>query len=164
MTHGKQRKFKTAMAPAVWTGIYHKLPLHDAFTELHQDGWRAFEISTEHLVIIEKAPDPNRLIAKAVRCIKELNLYAPQAHALLGAKVAQHDARARKRDIKRLASHLRICAKLGVRVVVMHPGTIRGYTTRSDKKKILELNVAAFRHLGDLAGELGLQIGLENLS
>ena len=38
------------MQPAIWTAMYAELPLHEALQVLHEQGWTAFEASTEHLV------------------------------------------------------------------------------------------------------------------
>jgi sugar phosphate isomerase/epimerase len=53
---------------------------------------------------------------------------------------------------------------LGVRNLVVHPGGRQGATTRVERDLTLALNVEAFRRLGDLAGERGIRIGLENLA
>ncbi len=150
------------MKPSIWTGIYANLSLHDAMRELRSSGWRNFEVSTEHLVAIEKAGEPKRLVAAARACMARLRLSAPQAHALLGADVAHPDEHARKTDMRRLRKHLRLAASLGVRVVVIHPGGETA-TARYDGKRVLKRNIEAFKELGDLAAELGLRIGLENL-
>lgn len=151
------------MTPAIWTAIHANRPLPEALRALHEDGWRAFEISTEHMVAIETGPDPDRQIDDALRCLRDLGLAAPQAHALLGADVAAPDPAARENDIRRLTDHIRIAARLGVRHVVMHPGGKQGFTTRAEHQAIRALNVEAFRRLGDVAAERNVRIGLENL-
>jgi sugar phosphate isomerase/epimerase len=150
------------MTPAIWTAIF-PLPLHETFRKLQALGWRAFEISTEHLVALETAPDADFLIEKALAALREAGATAPQAHALLKADVAAPEPGDRKRDIDRLLAHLAIAARLGVRTVVIHPGGSRIVTTREERRRSRELNVEAFRRLGDVAGSLGMRIGLENL-
>ena len=151
------------MIPGIWTAMYAEMPLHDALGALHELGWRAFEVSTEHLSAIETDADPQRQIEKVLHCLNELDLSAPQAHAHLGADVAAPDSAQREMDINRLRRHTEIAAQLGVRTVVMHPGG-KGYcATQADGRRIRELNIEGFRRLGDFAGEHNVNIGIENL-
>lgn len=150
------------MIPAIWTGMYAALPLHNALRALHESGWLAFEISTEHLVAIEMSQDPDGLIAESKSCLQELNLSAPQAHALLAANVANADTQKREQDIKRLLRHIEISARLGARQVVIHPGGLNSHA-ENRKDDVQRLNVESFRRLGDFAGERGIGIGIENM-
>lgn len=149
------------MIPAMWTAMYSELPLHEALRVLHGHGWRAFEISTEHLVAIETDRDPDSLIGKAGECLRSLGISTPQAHALLNANVADPDAAKRETDIRRLQRHIAISARLGVRTVVIHPG---GRRDAPDPALIDKLNIEAFRRLGDHAGERGVRIAIENMT
>jgi len=151
------------MVPAIWTAMYAEFPLHDALRTLHACGWRVFEISTEHLVAIETDHDPDSLIEKIQDCLHGLGLSTPQAHAYLSADVADSDAQKREQDIKRLLNHIDIAARLNVRNVVVHPGGKHG-TAQTDQEGIQKLNIEAFRRLGDFAGEIGVRIGIENLT
>jgi sugar phosphate isomerase/epimerase len=151
------------MRPAIWTGLYGEQPLHEALRTLCDHGWDAFEASTEHLVQIETADRPEVQIERTRRCLEELDLYMPQAHALLEADVAASDEDRRREDMQRLSVHIDIAARLGVRDVVIHPGGREGATTRAERDHLVARNVEAFRRLGDRAGERGLRIGLENL-
>jgi len=151
------------MRSAVWTAFYAELDLHKALQLLSEHGWRAFEASTEHLVRIELDQHPDERIAQARQCLVDLDLDMPQAHALLQADVADPDPDRRGQDIDRLAHHIRLAAQLGVQVVVMHPGGRQAATTCAERDRVKALNVEAFRRLGDVAGEHGVQIGLENL-
>ncbi len=130
---------------------------------LSAHGWRAFEASTEHLVRIELDEHPDALIAQTRQCLADLDLVMPQAHALLQADVADPDEARRQQDTDRLGHHIRLAARLGVQTVVMHPGGRHVATTCAERDRISALNVDAFHRLGDLAGEHGMRIGLENL-
>jgi sugar phosphate isomerase/epimerase len=152
------------MKPAIWTALYAEQPLHEALRTLHAHGWNAFEASTEHLVQIETANETGALIEQTLRCLGELGLSMPQAHALLHADVAALDVDRRREDVERLSAHIDIAARLGVSVLVIHPGGRQRATTCAERDRTLALNVDAFRLLGDVAGERGVQIGLENLA
>lgn len=150
------------MNPSIWTGMYAELPLHEAIGVLHECGWTSFEISTEHLVQIETSKTADSLIAETRQCLDRHDLSAHQAHALLHANVAAAEDEGRECDIQRLMSHITLSARLGVKQLVMHPG---GYTPSLGTPGNIAIrhNIAAFRRLGDAAGEKGIQIGVENL-
>jgi D-psicose/D-tagatose/L-ribulose 3-epimerase len=152
------------MEPAIWTALYAERPLHEALETLSAHGWHAFEASTEHLVQIELADEPETHVEQTRRCLQELDLSMPQAHALLQADVAASDAERRQEDVRRLHVQIDVAARLGVEVVVIHPGGRQGAATASERDRILAFNVEAFRRLGDWAGEQGVRIGLENLA
>lgn len=147
------------LTPGVWTGMYAEFSLVEALRALQECGWRAFEISTEHLVAIERSSNSDMLVELALNYLEEQNLYVPQAHALLAADVANPDEQKRKEGIQRLEVHVDISARLGVKNVVMHPGR-----QHDDHARFLKLNAEAFRRLGDFAGERGVRICLENLT
>lgn len=150
------------MIPSIWTSIYDDLPLHEALRALAAVGWRAFEVSTEHLVAIETAPDSDGMIGQACDCLRDLKLSVMQAHGWLGADVGHPDAARRERDIQRLIRHIGIAARLGATCVVVHPASPRGLTAE-DRAGARRLNQEAFRRLGEIAGGHGVRIALENL-
>jgi sugar phosphate isomerase/epimerase len=151
------------MQAAIWTGIYEEQPLDEALRTLYGHGWRAFEASTEHMVAIEQDEAPEARIAEVRACLAELGVTMPQAHAMLQADVAHRDEAKREKHVRRLARHIEIAGALGIEVIVIHPGGRQMATTRTEWERDWQLNVETFRRLGDLAGEHGLRIGLENL-
>jgi sugar phosphate isomerase/epimerase len=151
------------MQPAIWTAMYAEQPLDGALRTLYGHGWRAFEASTEHMVAIERDDAPEERIAEVRACMAELGVAMPQAHALLKADVAHRDEAVREKHVRRLSRHIEIAGQLGIGVIVIHPGGQQVATTRAEWERDWTLNVETFRRLGDLAGEHGLRIGLENL-
>ncbi|MFN2133001.1 MAG: sugar phosphate isomerase/epimerase family protein [Anaerolineae bacterium] len=151
------------MQAAIWTGIYEEQPLDEALRTLYGHGWRAFEASTEHMVAIEQDEAPEARIAEVRACLAELGVAMPQAHAMLQADVAHRDEAKREKHVRRLARHIEIAGALGIEVIVIHPGGRQMATTRTEWERDWQLNVETFCRLGDLAGEHGLRIGLENL-
>ena len=151
------------MKPAIWTAAYVELPLHHALQTLCSFGWRYFEVSTEHLEIIENHANLDLEIEKAVRFCAENELEIPQAHAHLRANVADINEAQRREDMSRIESHIDIAAKLGVSHVVIHPGYYVDNSGNVDSVHTSALNIEAFRNLGDYAAELGARICLENM-
>ncbi len=151
------------MFPGIWTGILMERPLHEALRALAGLGWKAFEISDEHLDMLMRSRDQERDIAAALDAAASLKLSIPQAHAHLVADIAHPDAARRQADFDWVLLHLSLAAKLGAKNVVVHPSPGVGLCSRSDAKRTLEANVEAFKRLCAKAGELGLSIGVENL-
>jgi len=149
------------MYPAVWTGLYAEFPLHEALKTLYDQGWRSFEISTEHLVALDG--DEYAAIDSILFAVDELDIKLPQAHAYLQADVAADDASERDQDIDTLVRHLSLAAKLGVSVAVIHPGGKNTDATGADSGAVRARNVEAFRRLAEHAASLGMRIGIENL-
>ena len=147
---------------AVWTALYAELPLDEALRTLHQQGWTSFEVSTEHLV--EGDSDAAAMLEAVLPAVEELNIEIPQAHAYLQADVAADDTQKRRADMETLKRHISLCADLGVKVVVIHPGGRAADPTSAESNRTRRLNVEAFRTLGDLAGSRNLKIGIENLT
>lgn len=153
------------MIPAVWTGMYAERPLSEALRLLNECGWKHFEVSSEHLVQIEKSEPQDALIQEIVGCAQERGLSMPQAHLRLAADVAHPDNAQRAEYMECLKRHIEIAARLGVKIAVAHPGgkNLGNYTTTAQRKQLRETNVRAFRELADHAADHGLRIGLENL-
>jgi sugar phosphate isomerase/epimerase len=151
------------MRPAIWTALYAEQPLDQAVRTLHGHGWMAFEASTEHMVRIERDEAPKARIDEVRACLADLGLVMPQAHALLKADVAHRDEAKRGKHVRRLMRHIEIAGQLGIEVIVIHPGGRQMPTTRAEWQRDWTLNVETFRRLGDLAGERGVRIALENL-
>jgi sugar phosphate isomerase/epimerase len=142
--------------------MYAELPLPEALRTLHANDWRCFEMSSEHLVWLDRCEDSQARIAESLRTIDTLQITMPQAHAKLVADVAQPDLEKRRIDIEEVERHITICAQLGVKCVVVHPGFAEGFTNEQEKRQLLAINKDSFTRLADHAGSLGLKIGIEN--
>jgi len=150
--------------PAIWTAMYAELPLAQALTRLADQGWSVFEVSTEHFCELEDAPDRAARVDQVRDLCQQRGLRMPQGHGLLQANVCHPDSQRRATDIRRLEEHLRLAHALGVHTLVVHPGMADGSTTRVQRRRTLELNVAAFRELADVAGGLGCRVAIENMA
>lgn len=149
------------MTPAIFTGMHCQAPPMQALHALHACGWTCFEIASEHLVAIDTAPDPAASIQETRTTLRELHVTTPQAHAWLDADVAHPHAAQRTASVETFLRHTRIAAQLGVSCVVMHPG---GRCAPEDQPSVRRRNLESFRRIGACAGELGLRVGLENLT
>jgi sugar phosphate isomerase/epimerase len=125
---------------------------------LHRIGWRCVEVATEHLRELREDGSSER-ITRVHQLLDSLGLEAPQAHAHLSANFAHDDARTRANDLATALADLPICAALGVKTVVLHPG----WSPTVSRQVNLERNVAAFGQVVERARDLGLRIALENM-
>ncbi len=150
--------------PAIWTGI--SLPhrgILPSLRALHAQGWRWFELCFEHLEEIDGSPRREPLIREVRALLEELDLRMPQAHAHLSADVAHPDPARRAADLALLGRQIECAVALGVRDVVIHPGTAQSCGTEEEWQAVVPLNLEAFQRLGERAQRLGLRIGLENM-
>ena len=155
------------MRPSIWTqgaALFGCEDIDAALPALVELGWDCFELSTEHLQALEDCDDREARIGRLRERLGALNAAMPQAHAYLSANVAHPDQEKRAADVQRLRKNFHTCAALGVEVAVVHPGRAEGYTTRDEYRQILAINRRQFTDLGDLAGQLGLRIAIENLA
>lgn len=143
--------------------MYAEFPLDEALRILNRHGWNTFEVCTEHLAAIEGHSDPDAYVDRVREAATELECVMPQAHAFLQADVAARDSGEAERDIARLERHIKIAARFGVEVVVIHPGGKEVATTRSERDRIHTANRDAFRRLGDIAAKHHMTVALENL-
>lgn len=148
--------------PSIWTGIYVEESASRAIRLLHECGWECFELCTEHLAQIQSDPQPEREIEAVVQALQDLRATMPQAHAHLRANIAHPEQARRELDMALILQQLPVCAQLGVRHVVLHPGVGTGHTTAEELRAIRELNLANLSRLADRAGELGLVLAIEN--
>jgi sugar phosphate isomerase/epimerase len=137
--------------------------LPQALRIFHACGWECFELSISHLAQIANDADRVRRVAEARATLDELGASMPQAHAYLIANVAHPDESHRQADLRLLLRDIDVCAELGVKTVITHPGVGSGYTTRVEFRRIFDLNVEGFRLLTDRAAKLGLRICVENV-
>jgi sugar phosphate isomerase/epimerase len=148
--------------PSIWTGLYGSHPTVTALRLLQAAGWEWFELSCEHVARIDQDPQREARIAEVRQACEDLGVHMPQAHAYLMGNVAQADAEKRASDVARFLREFECCAALGVKDVVLHPGTADGYDTPAERDALLRLNREQFTRLGDRAGELGLRLAIEN--
>ncbi|MFH0965574.1 MAG: sugar phosphate isomerase/epimerase family protein [Planctomycetota bacterium] len=154
------------MVPSVWTALVPYEPLPEALGYLHERGWNCFEVSTEHLDWLRLSGDPAGAVELSRRTIEELSLSTPQAHGRISAELAHPDEARRRADMEIIMREFDLCAALGVRNVVLHPGIDEeGCTNRScgQYRGLVQRNVESFRRLADHAGERGIRIAVENV-
>ncbi len=151
------------MTPAMWTAIVVELSPVEAVRSLADIGWEAFELSTEHLVMIADAAIPEQAADELREVVEELGVAMPQAHLLISANVATADDEARQRDIAAVMRQIELCARMGIEVGVIHPGGDRP-ATLVDQHKEEGRRIESFAQLSVHAGERGVALAVENMN
>ena len=151
------------MIPALWTAIVVELSPTDAVRALAGVGWEAFELSTEHLVMIAEADAPEQAADGLRDLADELGVAIPQAHLLIHANVAAADDEARERDLATVMRQIVLCERMGIEVGVIHPGGERPATLdeeRAERARRLE----SFARLAGHAARHGFALAVENMT
>jgi len=150
------------MIPALWTAIVVELPPLEAIRALAEIGWPGLELSTEHLVNVAEAADPERLAGEVRALVDELEVAMPQAHLLIHANVAAADEVARARDVATVMRQIELCQRMGIEVGVIHPGGERPATLdaeRAERARRLE----SFARLAEHATAHEFALAVENM-
>ncbi len=151
------------MTPALWTAIVVELSPTEAVRVLAGIGWEAFELSTEHLVMIAEAEAPEQAADDLRDVAEELGVAIPQAHLLIQANVAAADDEARERDLATVMRQIVLCERMGIEVGVIHPGGERPATLdeeRAERARRLE----SFARLAGHAAQHGFAVAVENMT
>ena len=151
------------MKLSMWTSILVELTPADACAALAKQGWEGLELSTEHIVAIDDAPDP-QAAADEVRAVVDASpAEMPQVHLLISANVVAVDDEQRARDMATVKRHVALSASMGVRVGVIHPGGERPATFAEELAE-RERRVASFQELADHAAEHNFSLAIENMA
>ncbi len=151
------------MTPCIWTSLFHTLSPEEAVRRFHTHGWRSFELSTEHLDMLQDRGSPTKACGALRELLSDLDSEMRQAHAMIQADVAGLDDARREADLRRVLAQLEYCSELGVQNAVLHPG---GYhaATREELAEQSRRRLESFARLAARAAELGVNIAIENMA
>lgn len=151
------------MTPALWTAIVVELAPLEAIRALAEIGWPGLELSTEHLVMVAEAPEPERLADEVRALVGDLGIAMPQAHLLIHANVAAVDDEARERDLATLKRQIELCQRMGIEVGVIHPGGERPATLDAEHAE-RERRIESFVRLAGHAAAHDFSLAIENMT
>lgn len=151
------------MKLAIWTAILVELEPADAVMRLAAQGWDAVELSTEHIVAIEQAGDPQAAADEVREALAGADCEMPQVHLMISANVASADEQRRASDIATVRRQLELSARMGIRHGVIHPGGDRP-ATFADELAERDRRVESFRELADHAARFDFALAVENLT
>lgn len=157
-----QHDWEYGMTPALWTAIVVELDPLQAIRALADIGWPALEFSTEHLVMVAEAAEPERLADDVRALVDDLGIAMPQAHLLLQANVASADDAIRERDTETLLRQIELCERMGITVGVIHPGGDRPATLDAERDERAR-RIESFTRLAGHAAQHGVSLAVENM-
>ena len=151
------------MKLAIWTAILVELEPADVVGRLAAQGWDALELSTEHIVMVDEADDPNAIADEVRELLDGTDCVMPQVHLLISANVASADDQRRTKDIATVRRHIELSSRMGIGVGVIHPGgdqpaTFAGELAERDRR------VESFRELADHAAQFDFALAIENMT
>lgn len=151
------------MKLSIWTSILVELAPAEACARLLAQGWEGLELSTEHIVAVDTAPD-QLAAADEVRAVVDASAAEmPQVHLLISANVCAADDAARAEHIATVKRHIALSARMGIRVGVIHPGGERAATFAAERAE-RQRRVESFRELADHAAEHDFALAIENMT
>ena len=100
---------------------------------------------------------------KLSRASKEYGIELFQSHALWDMSIDQRVEENRKFIIQRYKEAAVMSSKMGIRNMVCHTLYVDGFGKDLNPEKGMDENILLFRELGEFAGDLGVNICIENL-
>ncbi|HJN15926.1 MAG TPA: sugar phosphate isomerase/epimerase [Armatimonadota bacterium] len=144
---------------SIWTSLYWDLSPEDALRHIADQGWGAVDLSCEHLGVLWRADDADRI--EAWRALaEELGVRPYQCHLFMDLNLVTPDER--QLNIDRCAEHLRLASRLGVENAVMHRGWIKK-GERGPDSVIRDAMTESLTRLAPTCAETGVRIAVENM-
>lgn len=150
------------MYPGMWTSIYVELSPADAIRAIADVGWPAVELSTEHIVMLQQAANPEAECEALRGLVEELGVLMPQVHLMIEANLAHPDDELRAAHLTTCMRHVELSAAMGIKVGVIHPGSA-GPTDREQFEAERARRVDSFRRLAEHAAAHDFSIAIENM-
>jgi len=148
---------------SVWTSFYFDLTPRDALIRLARLGWKDVEVSAEHGAMATQDDDWKEQLGYLRELCEKNDITLWQMHAPLELDVADLNPKSRERDIEITTKWINYAHELNIPYLVIHPGGSQGTKIEEEENVIYRLNIESFRHLGNIAGELGVSLCLENM-
>jgi protein FrlC len=151
------------MRLSMWTSILVELPPAEACARLAEQGWEGLELSTEHIVAVENAPEPLAAADEVRAVLDACPAEMPQVHLLISANVPAADEAKRLEFMATLKRQIALSARMGIRTGVIHPGGERA-STFAEELSERRRRVEGFRELADYAAEHDFSLAIENMT
>lgn len=150
------------MKPCIWTALYHQQSPVESLRILHSQGWESFELSCEHIGMLDQGGDA--AVAEYARVRDELGVSVNQCHCTITVDVASPDAARRASDLAQMHRDLDICGALGIRNMVIHPGGWMECGSAAEVRALDDLRRAAFTELAAHGERVGVRLAIENVT
>lgn len=133
-----------------------------AIENLAAQGWEAFELSCEHLAILQYGGSCALADYAATR--DRLGVDIPQAHSTITVDVASLNPHRRAADLAMIHRDIDTCAALDIKNIVIHPGGWYDQAqSRADIDEMDRLRLKAFAELAAHCERAGTRLAIENM-
>ena len=150
------------MQLSMWTDATAKIPPEQGLRQIAEAGFPAVEFGITHWLAIDAAPQPEQRFERLRTLADELGIAIAQMHGPFFNPCGSDEAVAE--DMARTRRSLRYGAILGVKWMVMHPGTMPFGDDPGAVEQIAQRNYELFGSLLDTANETGVGLAIENMS
>jgi len=163
------------MKPSLWSHFFYGLPIQEIFKEISEAGFAHCELDMDALAKADGAafsPEKGDKIKEyaAAYGITLGQVHSPMSTFREDTKLPERlidfatgDAEQLEYDLCTNEELLEICRKIGIAVMVIHPGGYFGWEDEDEYRRIYEANVKAFRRLAKTAEQTGVKIAIENM-
>jgi sugar phosphate isomerase/epimerase len=148
------------MRPSIWTDAFVELEPEEAIERLNKAGWRYIELADKHWRDIDKREKPGESFRNLRKLCEKLGILIHQMHGPMFNTC--EDPSKLKEHMEEAERALRWAGTLGVRWVVLHPGSAPSSEDERDLEEVKRRNLDVFGKLADTAREIGLGIAIEN--
>ena len=149
------------MKASVWTSALVELEPEGAVEGLARIGWRCLELSDEHMRKVAGRESAGESALKLKDLLGKLGVEAPQAHGPM-FNCCEDDKL--KENSELTEEILKLAGILGVRWVVLHPGSASISEDDDALDEVRRRNLDFFGRLINVAGKAGVGIALENMT
>jgi sugar phosphate isomerase/epimerase len=150
------------MQKSMWTSYFIESTPEQALELLADRGWRTVELSCEHSQVLLDRGAAGAVGREFLGFCGDLGVSVPQGHLKLRANIANPDRAARRAVVDELRRWLDLCAALGIRAAVLHPGGWRMLEPGPIPPDAFALNVESLGELRDHVAGAGIALCLEN--
>jgi len=145
----------------MWTSAYHDLEPEEAVERLHKIGWRWLELSDEHWRKLAGRPNPTSQFRRMRGLLEKLGVSVPQMHGPM-FNVCEPERKRVVENVKLTKQVFKWAAAMGVKWVVLHPGSAPMADDEEEAEAVRECNLRWFGELLDAAKGAGVGIAVEN--
>lgn len=148
------------MRPSIWTDVFAELEPEEAIERLREAGWENFELADKHWRDIDKREKPEEGFVNLRRLCGKLGVLVHQMHGPM-FNVCEEPSELRV-HVEEAERSLKWAGVLGVRWVVLHPGSAPSSEEEEGPELVRRRNLEVFSRLVQVARQVGVGIAIEN--
>lgn len=167
------------MQASLWTNFFYGLNVEEKFAAVAEVGFSAAEIAFEDIMdpisgdlsedhvlhlsrILSGLPLQTSQVHYPITTLRK-GAIVPPGHNRASTDLASFDPEQREFDLSSAEKLLRFCPRLGIQVMVIHPGGVYGWKDPGEHDTLAKLNQNSFTRLAGVAEETGVSVAIENM-